>query len=59
MRLLSFPDRLLDGINRTADSFAGRLPFLMDEAGFVSVSEMGTLDTGFGRLTVYAARRPE
>ena len=24
MRILSFPDRLLDGVDRTADSFAGR-----------------------------------
>ena len=57
MRILSFPDRLLDGVDRTADSFAGRLPVLMDEAGFVSVSETGTLDTGFGRLTFYAASK--
>jgi SAM-dependent methyltransferase len=58
MRIVSLPDRLLDGIDRTADSFAGRLPVLMDEAGFVSVSETGTLNTGFGRLTFYAARKP-
>jgi ubiquinone/menaquinone biosynthesis C-methylase UbiE len=56
MSMLSFPDRLLDGVGRTADSFAGRLPILMDEAGFVAISETGTLDTGFGRLTFYAAR---
>jgi ubiquinone/menaquinone biosynthesis C-methylase UbiE len=57
MSILSFPDRLLDGFDRTADNFQGRLPVLMDEAGFVAVSETGTLDTGFGRLTFYAARR--
>lgn len=57
MSILSFPDRLLDGVDRTADNFAGRLTVLMDEAGFVSVSETGTLDTGFGRLTFYSARK--
>lgn len=58
MKILSFPDRLLDGFGRTADSFAGRLPVLLDEAGFVSVSETGTLVTGFGQLTFYAAHGP-
>ena len=57
MRTMSFPDRLLDGVDRTADSFAGRLPVVMEEAGFVSVSETGTLDTAFGRLTFYAASK--
>lgn len=57
MSVLSFPDRLLDGIARTADNFRGRLPILMAETGFLSVSETGTLDTGFGRLTFYAARK--
>lgn len=57
MKIVSFPDRLLDGIDRTADSFAGRLPVRMVEAGFVTVVVTGTLDTGFGRLTFYAARK--
>lgn len=58
MTLLSFPDRLLDGLERTGIAFAGRLPVELEAAGFVSVAEAGAMNTGFGRLTFYAARRP-
>jgi SAM-dependent methyltransferase len=58
MRVLSLPDRLLDGINRTADNFAGRLPALVSDAGFVSVAQTGCLTTPFGRLTFFAAGKP-
>lgn len=59
MKVLSFPDRLLDGLGRTADASAGRLPGEMMSAGLVNVAETGTLDSAFGRLTFYTARNPE
>jgi ubiquinone/menaquinone biosynthesis C-methylase UbiE len=59
MKVLSLPDRLLDGLGRTADAFAGRLPGEMKSAGLVNVTETGTLDSAFGRLTFYTARNPE
>lgn len=59
MKVLSLPDRLLDGLGRTADAFTGRLPHEMKSAGLVQVVETGTLTTAFGRLTFYAARNPE
>ena len=59
MKVLSLPDRLLDGLGRTAGAFAGRLPGEMKSAGLVNIAETGTLDTAFGRLTFYTARNPE
>lgn len=57
MTVLSFPDRVLDGLERTAPAFSGQLTAEMTAAGLRRVSETGTVDTGFGRLTLYAARR--
>lgn len=57
MTVLSFPDRVLDGLERTAPAFSGRLAAEMAAAGLSGVAETGTVDTGFGRLTLYAARR--
>lgn len=58
MTALSFPDRLLDGLARTAPAFSGRFPSEMTAAGLAFVTETGTMDTGFGRLTFYSARHP-
>jgi len=58
MTALSFPDRLLDGLERTAPAFSGLLPSEMTDAGLTCVIRTGTMDTGFGRLTFYAARHP-
>lgn len=58
MTVLSFPDRLLDGLERTAPAFSGRLPAEMTAAGLAGVMETGTMVTGFGRLSFYSARHP-
>ena len=58
MAVLSFPDRLLDGLRRTAGAFSGRLTTEMEDAGLVFALETGTMATGFGRLTFYAAWKP-
>lgn len=57
MAVLSFPDRVLDGLERTAPAFSGQLAAEMAAAGLSGVAETGTVDTGFGRLTLYAAWR--
>ena len=59
MAMLSFPDRLLDGLRRTAGAFSGRLTTEMEDAGLVFALETGAMATGFGRLTFYAARNPD
>jgi ubiquinone/menaquinone biosynthesis C-methylase UbiE len=45
-----------DGAERLADNWAGRLPELMRDAGFVDVSERGRALTPFGSVSFYAAR---
>jgi ubiquinone/menaquinone biosynthesis C-methylase UbiE len=50
--------RLLDGRENTADHAAGRVPSLMDEAGFVDVRVERELATVWGGLELLEARRP-
>lgn len=54
---LSWQVRLFDGLERTRESFAGRLPGLLAEAGFSDVREHQRLRTGFGTLGLLSARR--
>ncbi len=53
MRIAFLSVRLLDGFATTADSARGRLPALMDEAGFTSVAETHREMTAFGTLSLY------
>jgi hypothetical protein len=58
MRAAFLGVQLLDGFRTTRDNVAGKLPGLMQEAGFVEVSETHHEATLFGTLSLYQARRP-
>jgi SAM-dependent methyltransferase len=58
MRLAFLGVQLLDGLATTADNVAGRLPGLMEEAGFAAVVETHREMTLFGTLGLYRATRP-
>ena len=58
MWLASLGIRLLDGAETTGDNLGGKLPALMEEAGFISVAEMDRLMTAFGTLALYRAAVP-
>ena len=52
MSLASMPVRWLDGAT-TRDSCAGKLPGMMEEAGFTSIVETDRLSTVFGTLRLH------
>ena len=58
MRLAFLGVQLLDGFRTTGDNVRGRLPALMEEAGFVTVAETARQTTAFGTLALYRAVRP-
>lgn len=51
--------QLLDGFETTRDHARGRLPGLLEEAGFDDVRERGRYGTVFGTLVLYSARRAD
>ncbi|HBE83130.1 MAG TPA: methyltransferase domain-containing protein [Pyrinomonadaceae bacterium] len=53
MKLSSRFIQLLDGFETTEDSFAGRLPVLLTEAGFVNVEETRSFNTLFGTIRLH------
>ena len=55
-RLLALQVRLFDG-ESTVESFAGRLPALVAEAGFREVRGHGAVHTAFGSLALISASR--
>lgn len=57
MRLAFLPVQLLDGFETTADNVAGRIPALLEEAGFASVEEATRRRTVFGTLSIYRGTR--
>ena len=58
MRTLFLGVQLLDGVARTAEHVAGRLPDIFRECGFVAVDETCSFATIFGTLTLYRGTRP-
>ena len=56
-RVLAWQVRLFDGAETTADSFAGRLPALVAEAGFSDVRGRGAVHTPLGSLALISASR--
>lgn len=58
MKFLSYLVRMLDGFDTTADSFNGRLPALLFEAGFVDIDETGLFNTMFGTIRLHRCRKP-
>jgi len=55
--VLSWQVRLLDGLDRTRENFAGKLPELLADAGFSAVREHQRLRTAFGTLGLLSGRR--
>lgn len=53
MKLTSRFIQLLDGFETTEDSFAGRLPILLTEAGFENVEETRAFNTLFGTIRLH------
>ena len=53
MKLSSRFIQLLDGFETTADSFAGKLPVLLTEAGFENVEETRSFNTLFGTIRLH------
>ena len=51
--------QLLDGFATTRDAVAGRLPGVLQQAGFDQVVETRRLATVFGTLSLYRATKPE
>jgi SAM-dependent methyltransferase len=58
MRLAILPVRLTDGFDVTAANVAGRLPEILDEAGFPVVSVTDRFRTPLGTIEVVAATAP-
>jgi ubiquinone/menaquinone biosynthesis C-methylase UbiE len=59
MRAAFLSIQLLDGFATTADNVAGRLPTLLEAAGFQRVRQTGSYNTIFGTLALYAAQKPD
>ena len=59
MRVLSLGIRLLDGFEATRDNFAGRLPGILERAGFTAVARTGMTPTMFGTIGLLEALGPE
>ena len=57
MRLLFAGLQVLDGRSNTADHPAGRLPGMIDDAGFTSVESGGSLRTTWGSFELLTAAR--
>ena len=59
MRVLFLSVQLVDGFAATRDNVMGRLPTLIEQAGFGEVEERRTFCTLFGSLSLYSAKKPE
>ena len=57
MKLSSRFIQLLDGFETTADSFAGKLPVLLAEAGFENVEETRSFNTLFGTIRLHRSSK--
>ncbi len=56
MKIASMPVQWFDGAT-TADSYQGKLPDLMAEAGFAGIAETAELDTFFGTFRMHRAEK--
>ncbi len=56
MKIASLPIKWLDGAT-TKDSYDGKLPQLMQEAGFAGVAESAAFSTVFGTLRLHRAEK--
>ena len=58
MAALSWPVRLLDGLDVTRENFDGSLPGLVADGGFEDVAERDRLRTPLGSIVLFSARAP-
>jgi ubiquinone/menaquinone biosynthesis C-methylase UbiE len=59
MRLLFYPIQWLDGFETTQDNVEGKLPDLINDAGFDNVQTLESINTVFGTLALYSASKNE
>lgn len=57
MRLLFYPIQWLDGFETTRDNVDGRLPAMIQDAGFENVQTVELINTVFGTLVLYSAEK--
>ena len=57
MRLLFYPIQWLDGFETTRDNVDGRLPAMIQDAGFENVQTVELINTVFGTLVIYSAEK--
>jgi len=57
MRLLFYPIQWLDGFETTRDNVDGRLPAMIQDAGFENVQTVELINTVFGMLVLYSAEK--
>lgn len=57
LRVTSLIPRLLDGLENTSDNYNGMLPTLVRQSGFRNVEEKYSLNTIFGKLIIYRAKK--
>jgi ubiquinone/menaquinone biosynthesis C-methylase UbiE len=58
MSAVFYVSQAIDGFDRTADHRAGRIPAMLDEAGFDPVERYGRLRTAFGSLELLSSKAP-
>lgn len=51
--------RLIDGFENTRDNVEGRLGSIFAEAGFVEVTQTGSLSTALGTIAMHRASKPD
>tara|TARA_R110002049_G_scaffold308839_1_gene514402 strand:- start:10158 stop:10841 length:684 start_codon:yes stop_codon:yes gene_type:complete len=59
MRLLFYSIQWLDGFETTRDNVEGRLPAMIQDAGFENVQTLESINTVFGTLALYSAEKRE
>ena len=56
-RILFFTVQFLDGFATTKDTVEGRLPKILESAGFINIQERHRFFTVFGNLSVFAVQK--
>lgn len=59
MRILFLVVQLIDGFKTTADNVHGKLPEMIEKAGFVDVTVTRNISTSLGTICLYSAKKPQ
>lgn len=57
MRAMFYGVQLLDGFETTHDNVSGKIPVLIKDAGFKTVTEITYFNTMFGTIRLYRAAK--